>query len=72
MPPPRFIQAVLLCAPPALFAAHVLMGFIKDVVAPLAGHAAKHVPTNSEVGNKAVNALGTHNVSLRESHGHAP
>lgn len=38
------------------------MGFIKDkVIAPIAGHVAKHTPP--EIGTKAVEAAGTDRVS---------
>lgn len=46
------------------------MGFIKDkVVAPLAGHAAKH--TSPELGHKAVEALGADKVGLKLPSGRA-
>jgi hypothetical protein len=44
------------------------MGFIKDkVVAPLAGHAAKH--TSPELGHKAVEALGADKVGPEQHFG---
>lgn len=46
----------------------LVMGFIKDkVVAPLAGHAAKH--TSPELGHKAVEALGADKVGPEQHFG---